>query len=223
MCKQVIIYGLGPFAELMHYYFEFDGNCRIAGFCADKEYITRETLCDKPVRPFESVAETWPPDSHEMFVAIGYKRMRNRKMMFDKAKEREYRLANYISRRSIVYDNLELGENNVVMPHVHIEPFCRIGDNNIFWSDTLLGHNLTVGSHNYFSAKCILAGDAVIGDLCFVGNGAVLINKIDIGSESYILPGAVIMKSTKEAGMYMGNPAKCVGQHKEEGIVIRRG
>jgi UDP-N-acetylbacillosamine N-acetyltransferase len=220
---KVVIYGLGPFAKLMNFYFTNDGRYHVLGFCVDKCYLDRGEFCGLPVVPFESVGEKWPAVTHEMFVAIGYKRMRSRAIMFNKAKASGYRLVSYISKKAIVYENLIIGENNVVMDNVTIEPWVTIGDNNIIWSDTLLGHNLVIGNHNYISAKCLLAGDMVIKDQCFIGNGAVTINKIKIDHETHVFPGAVVLYSTEPGGRYMGNPAQYVGSHKGEGIVIARG
>lgn len=85
-----------------------------------------------------------------MFIAIGYKEMRNRKVLYDIAKDKGYELANYISSKAIIYDNLEVGENNVIMGNVQIEPFVKIGNNNIFWSDTLICHDTRIKDHNFF-------------------------------------------------------------------------
>lgn len=223
MDKDIIIYGLGPFAKLMNYYFTSDSQYHVVGFCADKSYTNREEFCGLPVVPFEYVSEKWPAETHDMFVAIGYRKMRSRAIMFRKAKDSGYRLVCYISKKAIIYENLIIGENNVIMGNVNIEPWVTIGDNNIIWSDSLLGHNLVIGNHNYISAKCLLAGDMVIEDQCFIGNGAVTINKIRINRETHVFPGAVVLNTTEPGGRYMGNPAKYVGSHKGDGIVIARG
>ena len=223
MSEKIIIYGLGPFAKLMHYYFTVDSGYDVAGFCVDREFMNREQFCGLPVFPLEVATDKWKVESYRMFVAIGYRKMRNRALMYDKAKSMGYQLVNYISSHAVIHDNLVIGDNNVVMVKVNIEPWVRIGDNNIFWSDTLLGHNLKVGCHNYVSAKCLLAGDMVIKDLCFIGNGAVTINQIVIQDETQLLPGAVLTKSTKTGGKYGGNPARYVASHKEAGIIIKHG
>ena len=140
MHNKIIIYGLGPFTKLMHYYFTKDSNLEVIGFCVDKKFLTTSIFCDLPVIPFEQVQDTWSYKNYSMFVAIGYKVMRNRKIMFDKAIEKGYDLINYISSHSIIYDDLIIGKNNVIMGLVNIEPSVTIGNNNIIWSDTLLVH-----------------------------------------------------------------------------------
>ena len=220
MAEKLIIYGGGPFAKLMHYYLSVDTQYNVSGFTIDEEYMTEDHIGKLSVVPFESVEEEFPPDTYKMLVAIGYRRMRNRPILFNKAKFKGYSFINYINSHAIVYDDLKLGGNNIILGNVNIEPGVVIGDNNIIWSDTLLGHNLILGNHNYISAKCLMAGDIAIGDLCFIGNGVTSINNLKIEDEVHVFPGAVLFKDAQKDGKYHGNPARHIGTHKGDGIVI---
>lgn len=223
MKEEVIIYGIGSFAELMNYYLKEDSNYKVCAFTVDKDYINCDSFINLPLIDFENINNLYPPSKYKMFIAIGYKNMRNRKLLFDKAKSKGYELINYISSKSIIYNNLKISENNVIMGNVNIEPFVTIGDNNIIWSDTLIGHNARINSHNYISAKCLIAGDCKIEDLCFIGNGVVMINNLKIRNETYIIAGSTLLKSTEEYCRYIGFPAKIFGSnHKESGIIIER-
>jgi UDP-N-acetylbacillosamine N-acetyltransferase len=223
MKSKLIIYGNSQYASLMNYYFSVDSEYDVKGFTVDKQYITEDHLECLPVVPFELVEKVFPPEEYKMFVAIGYRRMRNRPILLDKAKKKRYKFINYISSKSITYNDLIIGENNVILGNVDIEPGVVMGDNNIIWSDTLVGHNTIIGNHNYISAKCCMAGQIVVGDLCFVGNGAVTINKLTIEDEAHIFPGAVLLEDAKKGGRYKGNPAQYIGSHKGDGIIIKRG
>ena len=96
--------------------------------------------------------------------------------MYDKAKRKGYKLANFIH-ESVINNGFSIGENNIIFPGCVIEPFVEIGNNNIVWSMSLLGHDCRVGNHNYISAKCMVAGNAKVSDLCFIGNGVNMINR----------------------------------------------
>ena len=122
MPKKIIIYGISAYAEIMHYKFDKYSDYTVIAFCVD-----------------------------QMFVAIGFSQMRNRKILFDKAKNKGYALVNFISPKAVIHDNLILGENNVIQSSVDIDIFVTIGDNNVFWTGSILGHNLVVGNHNYIS------------------------------------------------------------------------
>ncbi|TPH17054.1 acetyltransferase [Litorilituus lipolyticus] len=220
---KLIIYGIGPFAKLMHFYFSADSNYEVLGFCVDRKYISTHSFCDLPVLPFEDIDKKFSPEEYKMFVAIGYRCMRNRRALFKKAKDLGYNLANYISSNALKYSNFKLGENNVIMGGCNVEPFVVIGNNNVIWSDTLLGHDLVIGDHNYISAKCLIAGNCYVGDLCFIGNGVTTIDGLNINDESFLISGAVLTSNTEKFGRYKGIPAKHSGSHSDYGIVITRG
>jgi len=223
MSEQLVIYGAGDLAKLMSFYFHHDSAYRIAAFCVDRLPFTDGHFADRPLVAFEDIEHKYPPDEFDMFVAIGYSRMRDRRLMFDRAKQKGFSLANYVSSHALSWPGLAIGENNVLMPSVHVEPFVQIGNNNLFWSDTLVAHGVTVGDHNYFGAKCLLGGNCVIEDGCFLGNGTVLINDIRLRSETQILPGTTVYRTTKPFAKYLGNPARECGSHVDTGIMIRRG
>ena len=220
MKKQIIIYGIGEFAALMHYLFKTESPYEVVAFCVDKAYITNNTFDNLPVIPFEEIQEHYPNQNYAMFVAIGYRNMRNRSIMFHKAKDKGYSLVNFISPKAIIRDNLSIGENNALFSSSDIEPFATIGDNNIFWTRSILGHHVQVGSHNFFSGGAGLGGHCVIGDYCFMGNAALMINGITLADETYLVAGAVLLRDSQPSTKYHGNPCKRVSQHLETGIII---
>lgn len=220
MATKIVIYGTGPFAELMHYHFTHDSDDEVVAFCLDTAYLSQSHFCSLPVVAFEAVTEHYPVDQYSMFVAIGYSKMRNRALLFDKAKAKGYVLVNFISRNAITRENLIIGENNVIHSSTDVDCFVRIGNNNVFWTGSVLGHHLVVGNHNYFSGNCGLGGNCVIGDACFMGNAAVMVNNIRIADETYLVAGTVILRDTEAASRYHGNPAKLVSRHTDTGILI---
>lgn len=220
---RLVIYGIGPLGRLMHYYFSCASDYTVAAFCADRAFLLAEEFCGLPALAFEDLAQSHPPADFHLFVAIGYKRMRDRQRLFERAKAAGYTLANFTSPRAAIHPPCELGENNVFMDQVLIEPFATIGDNNIFWSGTIVSHDCVVGSHNYLSAKVILGGRSKLADGCFLGNGACTINDIDVGPEAMLLSGAYALRDCTAFTKYLGNPARAIGTHREDGIVIERG
>ena len=223
MSKPIVIYGAGPFARLMHYYFSADSDYTVMAFTVDCDYFTSPLFCGLPVVPAERLIAEYPPATFQMFIAVGYKDMRARQAVFERGKAAGYRMINYISSRAVCFPDLRIGENNAIMAQVQIEPFVTIGDNNVFWSDTLVAHDVSVGNGNYFGAKCVLGGLSTVENSCFLGNGTVLINGITIHNETHALPGTILLQNTKPFFQYLGNPAREIGSHKETGIIINRG
>ncbi len=215
---EVIIYGIGPFSELMHYYLTNDSNYKVVAFCADETYIKEREFCGLPVVAFEDIENIYSPEKYKMLVAVGYSKMRNRKIMFDKAKSKKYELINYIH-SSVINHDVKLGENNIILAGCVIEPNVEIGDNNVIWSMTLLGHDCKIENHNYIAAKCLIGGNCQVKDLCFIGNGVNMIDTLFIDNESYLVAGTTLGHNTKEFGMYIGNPAR-IFKYNVEGIEI---
>lgn len=221
MSNKLIIYGAGPLAELMHYHFTHETDYEVVAFCLDTDYITQTSLCHLPIIPFETVQDTHPAATYQMFVAIGYSSIRNRALMFNKAKAKHYQLVNFISQTAHTRENLIIGENNIIQARVEIEPFAKIGNNNIFWTGSILGHHFTIGDHNYIAGNCGFGGYCTMGNLCFMGNAAVTANNITIADETYMVAGTVILKDTEAASRYHGNPSKLVSRHADTGILIK--
>lgn len=216
---KLVIYGIGSFAKLLHYYLTNDSDYEVVAFCADEAYIKEKEFCGLPIVAFEDVEDIYKPKEYKMLVAVGYSKMRNRKIMFEKAKAKNYVLVNYIH-SSVINHELKLGENNIILAGCVIEPNVEIENNNVIWSMTLLGHDCKIENHNYISAQCLIAGDTKIKNLCFIGNGTTMINRVVIENETYLVAGTNLRKNTKEYGMYMGNPAKFL-KLNSSGIVIK--
>jgi UDP-N-acetylbacillosamine N-acetyltransferase len=218
--RKVICFGTGSLAELMHVYLSNEGGQELVGFVAEKTLVRNHTFRGLPVHAFEEVETFWDPAGFDMLLAIGYRIMRNRKRLYEAAKAKGYRLANFASKQAIIADDLLMGDNNIIMPNVHIEPFVRIGSNNILWSNTLICHHARIGHHNFFAPNSAIAGEVTIGDLCFFGIGSIISNKVVIGDETQVAPGSTVLENTSAHKKYLGTPARPVKQHLERGIVI---
>jgi UDP-N-acetylbacillosamine N-acetyltransferase len=221
--RSIVIYGAGPLAKLMQYYFEEDSSTKVVAFSVDPAYQSERMFCRRPVVPFDQLTTEYPPSEVGLFVAIGYRNMRNRILMFNRACALGYELVNYVSSRAITYSDLSIGKNNALMANVHVEPFTLIGHNNLFFSDTLIAHNVTIGNGNVLAARVLIGGNSKVQNSCFFGNGTILINEVAIADETHTFPGTVIVQDTKACTKYLGNPARQIGTHEETGIIIERG
>src|SRR3974377_1441639 len=140
MRRKLIIYGNGLYARIILQYIAREGILELVAFTADSQFIKEDTFCGLPVVPFETVDRVYPPAEFAMLVVIGFSRMRNREIMFQKAKRKGYGLENHISSKAMHYGDLKMGENNIIGDGVCLGPFVRIGDNNYISSNTYIGH-----------------------------------------------------------------------------------
>jgi UDP-N-acetylbacillosamine N-acetyltransferase len=220
--KNIVLFGLGDFAQLVYYFFSIDSSYRVVAFTIHKSYMKCSQFMGLPIICFEEMVENYPPDSYEMFVAIGYRSMRSREEIYQEVKSKGYKLVNYISHRAIIDGQCTVGDNNLLMSNAHVEPFVTIGNNNIFWSDSLICHNSMLGNHNFIAAKVIVGGFSTVGNKCFIGFDATIAQHIKIADESLIGAKSLILADTDNYGKYLGIPGRKVSSHENEGILIDR-
>ena len=202
--NKLIIFGTDDVAKLAHYYFSCDSEYEVTGFTVDKEYMTGDVFLGLPVVNFEKVVDSCPPETHKMFIAIGYTKMnRVRAQKYFKAKEMGYELATYVSSRCTVLADKPVGDNCFILEDNTIQPFVKIGNNVILWSGNHIGHDSVIEDHCFIASHVVVSGHVRIHEYCFVGVNATLRNSITISPETLIGAGAVIMKNTVEKGVYI--------------------
>ena len=221
MEKPLVLYGIGDLAVQVFRHFENEQSHRIAAFTADAPYIRSDLLLGRPVVAFETVHRHHPPERFDMLVCIGYKRMRDRKILFEKAKQKGYRLVNVLAPGATVSPDAVFGANNMIFAGVVIDVCVSLGDNNIVRPHTYIGHNVRIGSHNYLAPGCAVAGHGVIGDLCYLGIRSTVIDHVVLENETLIGAGALVLKNTEPASTYLGHPARKTSEHPETGISMK--
>lgn len=218
--RKIIIYGGGQFATLMRHLFESDTAYLVVAYCLDRDFITSSEIEGVPVVPFEEVEEIYPPEEFEMFVAIGYSNMRNRVLMYEKAKQKKYVLVNYVSSDSVISNTVVMGDNNTVFQGVQVEPFVRIGNNNIIWSSVNICHDTIIASHSFIAAKSTVGGFSKIGNNCFLGFNSTIVQNIEVADETLVGACALVISDTRKYSKTIGIPAREVGLHFDEGIRV---
>jgi sugar O-acyltransferase (sialic acid O-acetyltransferase NeuD family) len=203
MKEKVIIFGVGSTAELAHYYFTNDSQFEVVAFTVDSKYINSETFCGLPVYDFENIETNFSVEDVYLFVAIGIIQMNKvRTTKIKEAKNKNFRLASYISTKATVFGNIKLGEHCFILEDNTIQPFVEIGDNNILWSGNHIGHHSKIGNNNFITSHVVVSGNTTIGNNCFIGVNASIRDGIKIANESLIGAGSFISRSTEEKGVY---------------------
>lgn len=196
--KKLLIYGTGLIAELAGFYFNRDTDYQIVGFTNPSAFISQETLNHIPVIPFENIERQYPPEDHEMFIAIGYRKTNQiRAQRYHEAKEMGYSLATYISPNATYYDT-PVGDNCFIFENNVIQPFVTIGSNVTIWSGNHIGHHSVISDHCFISSHVVISGSCRIEENCFLGVNATLRDNITIGRLSVVGAGAVVLKDCEE-------------------------
>ena len=203
--RKVVIFGTGDIGQLAHFYLTNDSPYDVVAFCADADFITRKEFMGLPLMPSEEIVNTHPPDDYDMFVALSYKRLNEiRAQKYYEAKEKGYALISYVCSRSVIWDEVEIGENCFIFENQTIQPFVKIADNVTMWSGNHIGHHSTISDHCFITSHVVVSGHVEVGPYCFVGINSSLRDGIKLAPRTVVGAGATMVKDTIEGGVYMG-------------------
>lgn len=219
MNKPVIFFGVGDFAKMLYVQSKDIKHLNVVAFMADDEYCLHTEFCGLPIWK-SSTIDSKMVEQYDFLICVGYKKMRNRQIIYDKLLKQGCQFINFIHPTVTILPEVQMGTNNIFLSNVTVENNAQIGNNNIFWSQTIVGHNIWIGNHNFFAANVTLAGNCVIGNLCFLGVSAFTLNGLTIEDETYLVAGSGLFTNTKKAAKYWGNPARSVESHETTGIII---
>lgn len=201
--SRVVIIGAGETAEIAYEYFTYDSNYEIVGFSVEMEYIQRNTLHGLPVVAFEEIEKHYPPDDYLVFIAVSSTKLnRVRTRLYHEAKAKGFTCATYVSSRSFVWRNVEIGENSFIFEDNTIQPFVKIGNNVVLWSGNHIGHNTIIKDNCFVASHVVVSGFCEIGENCFLGVNSTIINNITVAKDCFIGAGALIQKDTNEGSVY---------------------
>ncbi len=198
--RKLIIVGDSAFAEIAREYFQIDTDYEVVGFAVEAAFRKRDVLQSLPVVDFETLSETFSPDTHDIHVAIAYAQLnRLRARLAREAKSKGYRLASYVSPRAFVWQNVQLGEHCFIFENNTIQPFVVVGDNVVMWSGNHIGHHSCIRDNVFISSHAVVSGFCDVGDNCFLGVNSTLANNTSLGRDCWLGPGVIILSSV-EAG-----------------------
>ena len=202
--QKVVIFGTDKLGILAYEYFSKDSNLIPVAFTVDKEFITSDSIKGLPVIPFDNICNVYPPTNYRMFIAIGYTKLNNiRTQKYFEAKDKGYILISYIHQSSAIWDDVEVGENCLILENQVIQPNVKIGNNVIIWSGNHIGHDVIIGDHCYIASHTVLSGNVIIGKKSFIGINASIRDNINIGEQCIIGAGAVITHNVKSEEVYI--------------------
>jgi sugar O-acyltransferase, sialic acid O-acetyltransferase NeuD family len=215
--KKLIIYGAGVqtrqfLTEIEHY-----GTADPAALTVDRDYLKEDRVFGLPVIAFEDLAQ-YPPEDYDMLVIGAYGRQRLVENMYRKAKEKGYRLINYISPQALIDVEPVMGDNNIIYAGAFLGFDGQMGSGNIIRQQVYLGHEFRIGNLNVFSPGCNIGGMVHVGDRCWIGLGANVRDKISIGDDCTIGMGAAVVKSVESYAVATGVPARVVAYQQEKGV-----
>jgi sugar O-acyltransferase (sialic acid O-acetyltransferase NeuD family) len=203
--RDVVIFGSGQVAEVMHYYLIHEGDRKIAAFTLDASFLKESSHLGLPVVAFEEVEKAFPPDRYDMFVAISYRQVNKaRERKVGEAGAKGYALISHVSPRAVVWSGFEAKPNTFIMENNVIQPYVRIGKNVIMWSGNHVGHHTEIGDNCFIASHAVISGSVTVGRNTFIGVNATIRDNVTIGSSNVIGAAALILEDTADEAVYMG-------------------
>ena len=206
--RKLVIFGLKDVARIAARVFAVDGGYDVVAFTADREYWESDTVDGHPVVDYASLAETHPPETHDLFVGISYGNMnRNRSHVTARARAAGYTLGRYISPRASVWADT-VGDNVLIMENVVIQPFCTVGNNVFIWPSTVVVHHTVVGPDCYIGPLAFIGGNCTIGEGSVIGPQSIIASQHAVGARNFIGAGSRIYTDTSDDALYVGPGSK---------------
>jgi sugar O-acyltransferase (sialic acid O-acetyltransferase NeuD family) len=203
--RDVIIFGMGQVAEVIHHYLTEEGGRNVVAFTVDAEYRTAETVLGLPVVDFEAVEQQFPPATHEMFVAVSFRQVNKaREAKVAAAEAKGYTLTSHVSPRASVWSKLVVNPNTIIMENNVIQPFVTIGRNVIMWSGNHIGHHTRIGDNCFIASHAVISGNCEIGAGTFIGVNATLRDNIQVGARNVIGAGTLILQTSPDNAVFVG-------------------
>ena len=204
--NKLVIIGDSAFAEVAYQYFQFDSDFEVIAFSVERDFITRKTLFDLPIVPFEDLEQHYNPAETHFYAALVYSSLnRLRTRLYLEAKSRGYVPASYISSRAFIWPNVVVGEHVFIFEDNTVQPFVTIKANCVLWSGNHVGHHSTIDENCFIASHAVISGFCNIGKNTFIGVNATIANNVSIGIDNWIGLGVTIAKSTSTNQLYKGS------------------
>ena len=207
--RNLVIVGASAFAEVAWLYFKEGGKYNIKGFSVEKKYLEQTRMFGLPVVPFEEIEKAFPPNDHDVFVAVVYTEMnRLRTRLMNESEAKGYVLASYISDKAFVASNVEIGKHCFIFENNVIQPFTKIGSNSILWSGNHIGHHSKIENNCFISSHVVISGYSVIKSNVFMGVNSSCADTIIIEKNNWIGPNCCITRNTQPDQIFRATPAE---------------
>jgi UDP-N-acetylbacillosamine N-acetyltransferase len=119
-----------------------------------------------------------------------------------------FSLATAVHPRSVVAEDVRMGDGTVIMGGAVLNPGAVLGENVIVNTGAVVDHDCILEDGVHVCPGARLAGDVTVGRGAWVGIGATVIEKIRIGAGAFVGAGAVVIRDVPANARVAGVPAR---------------
>jgi acetyltransferase-like isoleucine patch superfamily enzyme len=182
--KQILIYGSREFSVIVRELAIACGYC-CAGLIDDMEQGAGI------LGAFEDVRDSHPPDHYLMALAVGYKDLAARWLLYEKIQGAGYQLPALIHPNADLHASVKVGDGCLVMTGALIDVNAGLKPLSVIWPGVVISHDSNVGLNTFISPNATVCGFSKVGKHCFVGAGAVVTDHVIVPDNSFIRAGGV--------------------------------
>lgn len=209
MKKNLVIFGIGKIAEVIHHYASKECGFEVAAFCVDKEYLSGSDFQGVPVVSFDTIETLYPPERYDMFIAVGYHDLNKlRQEKCSQAQKKGYELVSIVSPEARIPSNITYGWNCFIMPPAIIHPCVRIGNNVFIWSGAMVAHHSTIDDNCWLTSCCNISGNVHLGANTFVAVNATVGHSVTIGRDCFLGANTLVIKNLEDEKVVIAESSK---------------
>ena len=188
---EILVFGNGNISKILSNYLE--KNYNIVAYISLKKYISSKKFNNKPLYSIEKIKKRFSPKKYKFITAIGYLQMNSvRKSIHKLIKSKGYKFINFVDETVNIPSSVKIGENNIFLDNVSINPETVIGSGNILWSNSVISHNVKIKDFNWISSGSVISGETTVGSCNFFGSNSTTSNNSLIGNNTFIGAGTLI-------------------------------
>ncbi|PPA72213.1 2,3,4,5-tetrahydropyridine-2,6-dicarboxylate N-acetyltransferase [Jeotgalibacillus proteolyticus] len=125
---------------------------------------------------------------------------------------------------AIIRDQVEIGDNAVIMMGASINIGSVIGEGTMIDMNVVLGGRATVGKNCHIGAGSVLAGvieppsaqPVIVEDDVVIGANAVVLEGVTVGKGAVVAAGAIVIEDVPPYTVVAGTPAKVIKEIDEK-------
>lgn len=125
---------------------------------------------------------------------------------------------------AIIRDQVEIGDNAVIMMGASINIGAVIGEGTMIDMNVVLGGRATVGKNCHIGAGSVLAGvieppsakPVVVEDDVVIGANAVILEGVTVGKGAVVAAGAIVIEDVPPYTVVAGTPARVIKEIDEK-------
>lgn len=212
--KPILIFGIGDVAEIVDFYFREDNAYKVEAFVTSDEHYEKSGIDEwlgQPVVNFDAVEKNYPPESYDMFVAVGYRDLNCfRENIIKQAKAKGYNLVSYICSKATHWDDSIIGENVLVLEGTIIQPFVTLQDGVFIGRGNSIGHHSIIDPYAFIANHVVLCGQNHIGARSFIGSNATISDGINIAEDNMIGAHGFIKTHTKAGDVFAASQSSAL-------------